>query len=449
MGFPKVRFVLDSSRLNSRLLALFAGLALLLVACGGDKDASPTTEPNATVAVEPSPAATTTTSTTSAARLEPDGNRILTDVKLLSDNGPRSSATELERAAADLIAGRLRDLGYEVEIQEFSVATQQGRSSVMTVKGSPDRTVPTLPLANSPTSEVSGRLVKVPGLGNPGDFPPETRGAIALIERGTLTFQQKVANAAGAGALGVVIYNNEGGAFLGSADSVAVPAVTISQDRGQELVSELAGNPNLTVVVGVGALGDSVSRNVIAKAPGAECETVSGGHYDSVPQAPGASDNATGTATVLEIAGILADRNEIGNNCFVLFGAEELGLLGSRHYVSTLDTAAKSRIKAMLNFDMVGVGDEAWWLIGTGTLQARMSTLADGLNIDTQNSNLSGTSSDHASFLAAGIPSLMFHRWQDPLLHTPQDVSSRVKPEYLEDAARMGVALLEALDSEG
>jgi hypothetical protein len=43
----------------------------------------------------------------------------------------------------------------------------------------------------------------------------------------------------------------------------------------------------------------------------------------------------------------------------------------------------------------------------------------------------------------------MFHRWQDPLLHTPQDVSSRVKPEYLEDAARMGVALLEALDSEG
>jgi aminopeptidase YwaD len=168
-----------------------------------------------------------------------------------------------------------------------------------------------------------------------------------------------------------------------------------------------------------------------------------------VPQAPGASDNATGTATVLEIAAILANRQEVGNNCFVLFGAEELGLLGSRHYVSTLDQAAKSRIKAMLNFDMVGVGDQAWWLIGTGSLQKRMNDVAAGLNIQTVNSTLTGTSSDHASFLAAGIPSLMFHRWEDPLLHTPQDVSNRVKPEYLEQAARMGVALLEALKNDG
>jgi hypothetical protein len=74
-----------------------------------------------------------------------------------------------------------------------------------------------------------------------------------------------------------------------------------------------------------------------------------------------------------------------------------------------------------------------------------MNDLADDLDIETTNSNLQGTSSDHASFLQAGIPALMFHRWQDPLLHTPQDVSGRVKPEYLEEAARMGVALLESL----
>jgi Zn-dependent M28 family amino/carboxypeptidase len=126
-----------------------------------------------------------------------------------------------------------------------------------------------------------------------------------------------------------------------------------------------------------------------------------------------------------------------------------LGLLGSRHFVSTLDQAAKSRIKAMLNFDMVGVGDDAWWLIGTAELQRRMNGLAGELKVETENSNLSGTSSDHASFLAAGIPSLMFHRWQDPLLHTPEDVSARVKPQYLEEAARMGVALLESILTEG
>jgi aminopeptidase YwaD len=428
-----------------RWFVLLAGLALLVGACGDKEDVAPTTAvPSATAVAQAPPAAS---SPAAAANLEPDGERILADVRLLSDGGPRSSATNLESAAADLIAERLRKLGYEVEIQEFSVATQQGRSSVLTVKGSPDQTVPTLPLSNSPTSKVSGKLV-VAGIGNPQDFPAETRGGIALIERGTLTFQQKVANAAAAGAVGAIIYNNEPGVFLGSADSVAIPAVTISQDQGQKLVSQLNG-ASLTVEVGVGALSDAVSRNVIAKGPGAQCETVSGGHYDSVPQAPGASDNASGTATVLEIAAILADRREIGNNCFVLFGAEELGLLGSRHYVSTLDQAAKDRIKAMLNFDMVGVGDQAWWLIGTGSLQKRMNDVAAGLNIQTMNSSLTGTSSDHASFLAAGIPSLMFHRWEDPLLHTPQDVSARVKPEYLEQAARMGVALLEALDNDG
>lgn len=429
-----------------RWFVLLAGLALLVGACGDKENVASTATavPSATAVAEAPPAAS---SPAAAAKLEPDGERILADVKLLSDSGPRSSATNLESAAADLIAERLRKLGYEVEIQEFSVATQQGRSSVLTVKGSPDQTVPTLPLSNSPTSKVAGKLV-VAGIGQPQDFPAETRGGIALIERGTLTFQQKVANAAAAGALGAIIYNNEPGVFLGSADSVAIPAVTISQDQGQKLASRLNG-ASLTVEVGVGALSDAVSRNVIAKAPGAQCETVSGGHYDSVPQAPGASDNATGTATVLEIAAILANRQEVGNNCFVLFGAEELGLLGSRHYVSTLDQAAKSRIKAMLNFDMVGVGDQAWWLIGTGSLQKRMNDVAAGLNIQTVNSTLTGTSSDHASFLAAGIPSLMFHRWEDPLLHTPQDVSNRVKPEYLEQAARMGVALLEALKNDG
>ena len=73
-----------------------------------------------------------------------------------------------------------------------------------------------------------------------------------------------------------------------------------------------------------------------------------------------------------------------------------------------------------------------------------MGALASSLGIDTVPSNLVGTNSDHASFLAANIPALMFHRWQDPLLHTPQDVSSRVHPELLEQAARMGLALLDA-----
>jgi len=446
----------------TRLYGFFAAVALLLAACDGGSSASPAptaTDPAATPTTQALPTAIgeanatppslspTTQPATAGGATEPDGARIFDDVVTLSV-GPRSSATDLERIAAEEIADRLRELGYEVTIQEFTVGTEVGRSSVLNVTSPEERTIPTLPLENSPTATVQGNLVLVPGVGEPGDFSDEVEGAIALIERGTLFFQEKVQNAADAGAIGVIIFNNDEGTFFGSADSVPVPTVTISLREGQKLVDALQTAP-VTAEVGVGSLSDAISRNVIAKPPGAECETISGGHYDSVPQASGASDNASGTATVLEIAAVIMQTGGAGNNCFVLFGGEELGLLGSRHFVSTLSREEKDRIKAMLNFDMVGVGDDTWWLIGTPELQQEMDVLATSLGIEAEPSNLIGTSSDHASFLQAGIPSLMFHRWQDPLLHTPQDVSDRVQPELLEQAARMGLAMLEALNAQG
>lgn len=437
-----------------RLWVFFAFAALLLAACNGSSspDATATAtsaaiptaigEPSATPSLPP-----TTQPTPATGAREPSGARILDDVITLSV-GPRSSATDLERIAANEIADRLRGLGYDVSIQEFSVGNEQGRSSILNVISPDERTVPTLPLANSPTATIQANVVLVPGTGVPDDFPARVAGAIALIERGTLFFQEKVQNAAAAGAAAVIIYNNEAGTFYGSADTVPLPTVTISQLEGEKLVAALQGG-DVVAEVGVGSLSDSISRNVIAKPPGAKCETISGGHYDSVPQAPGASDNATGTATVLEIAAVLMANGAAGNNCFVLFGAEELGLLGSRYFVSTLSQEEKDHIKAMLNFDMVGVGDDTWWLIGSPELQQRMGALATSLGIDTEPSNLIGTSSDHASFLAEGIPTLMFHRWQDPLLHTPQDVSDRVRSDLLEQAARMGLALLAVLDAQG
>ena len=104
---------------------------------------------------------------------------------------------------------------------------------------------------------------------------------------------------------------------------------------------------------------------------------------------------------VLEIAAVLAHNGEMGSNCFVLFGGEELGLLGSAHYVAALTDAEKGRIKAMLNLDMVGVGDEGWWLIGDPALQQQMLALTGGLGIDdaVPSTLIRGLSSDHASFI--------------------------------------------------
>ena len=56
------------------------------------------------------------------------------------------------------------------------------------------------------------------------------------------------------------------------------------------------------------------------------------------------------------------------------------------------------------------------------------------------------SSSDHASFISAGIPALFYYHSEDGLLHTPQDKADRLNPRYLEEAARMGVAMLESFN---
>lgn len=436
------------SRLSFR--ALLVVFLPLLLACSGASDQNSAPPDAATPAIIAQPEATRQepAPSSAAAVREPDGERVLQVVRHLSETiGPRPAGSTREAAAAQFLADQLRAFGYEVTLQEFPIGTEASRESSLAVRpaGGEASTVTTLPFEKSGSGQVRANLVFA-GKGAPGEFPPETRGNIALIERGDLLFVEKVANAARAGAAAAVIFNNEPHIFLGSLqEQAAIPAVSISQADGRALLGRLQNGP-VEAMLSVAALGSGKSVNVIARPPNRECETVSGGHYDSVQQSPGASDNATGTATVLEIAAVIAARGEMGGNCFVLFGAEEIGLLGSKAFVESLSQAQRRSLKAMLNFDMVGVGDEGWLLLGSPELQQLAADIARSLSIAATRGQLPrNTSSDHASFLAAGIPALMLYRLDDPLLHTPQDVPERVKPELLEQATRLGVAIIESL----
>jgi aminopeptidase S len=104
--------------------------------------------------------------------------------------------------------------------------------------------------------------------------------------------------------------------------------------------------------------GRNRTTNVIAQMPGGDrAQTVMvGAHLDSVPEGPGINDNGSGSATVLELALQLAelDAEPRARVRFAFWGAEEIGLLGSRHYVEGLKAGEIEDISAYLNFDMIG-----------------------------------------------------------------------------------------------
>jgi aminopeptidase YwaD len=345
--------------------------------------------------------------------------------------------------------GLLASYGYDATIQPFpfETVTQFDTELVVDLPESPS--FASAAMSGTATGSVEGAIVTA-GIGRASEFAAGTGGKIALIERGELTFGQKAANAEAAGAVGAIIYNNEEGPFIGQLDTdVSIPVVSMPRADGLELADLLAGRA-LTASLSVDIqTSQGESRNVIAEPPGGECRIVVGGHYDSVANGPGANDNGSGTAVVIEMARALSANGQFDDVCFVLFGAEEIGLLGSNHYVSSLTEEERTGIAAMLNFDMLGVGDE-WPLGGVGSIVETMAGQADALALRYRLSDLpANVGSDHASFTAIGVPAVIVNCFCDPNYHTSQDASAFVEPERLQDAGELGIATIDALLTGG
>jgi aminopeptidase S len=161
--------------------------------------------------------------------------------------------------------------------------------------------------------------------------------------------------------------------------------------------------------------GTSSSRNVIAdySRGGVRRVVVVGAHLDSVPAGPGVNDNASGTAVALELAVQLARLRPDVNVRFAFWGAEEVGLFGSRAYVSRLTRRQRARIALYLNLDMVASRNFVRFVYRAegSTRERRLRALAArnllvyalrARGLATAPVDLGGRS-DHAPFQAAGI----------------------------------------------
>jgi aminopeptidase YwaD len=424
-----------------RAAATFAWLAvagaLLAGACGGGDGAAGTPTVTATAATATAVAPTPDPLLSP----EPDASRAVEHIRHLSvDIGARPAGTEAEAEARDYLAGELRRYGYDVTVQPFPFDATQFLPAKVSAGG---ESMGAIAFRGSRSGTVSGVLFDG-GIGRPEELAAHAvAGGIALVERGELTFAEKVQHATAAGAAAVVIYNNEDGSLIGDAPDAAVPVVGVRRPQGESLLALLAGGAVSAQVEVNDPRG--TSYNVVARpAGGATCDTVTGGHYDSVPVAPGADDNASGSGTVLEVARVIAVRKTPGAHCFVLFGAEEYGLFGSQEYVASLDDAAINALRVMLNIDVVGV-DAPLTLIGDADMVEVARIAAQSAGIEATPGELPRNSgSDHLNFQRAGVPVIMLNR-DDALIHTPEDAFDRIDEASVGDALRLAVAILEGL----
>jgi len=359
--------------------------------------------------------------------------------------GVRAAGSDGERRGAEYIAQQLESFGYDVEFQKFPIPIYEGVTTKLEVLGGD---VYTSNAANfSASASAAAELVAVPGIGEPTDFPSQTAGRIALIERGSILLREKAANAEAAGAVGVIIYNNAPGNFTASGGPVVdIPTVTVSQEHGQVLRS-LAASSAVQVSLSVEAVvNEGESLNVVARMPDSgQCQVVVGGHIDSVPAGPGANDNASGTAVALELARTLAAQDKTDGVCFAFFGAEEAGLQGSFHYVRQKSAEELDAMLGMLNFDMLAVGEQ-WPMVGSSALVSLAIEKADEIGVNAfPGDPPEGVGSDHAPFIQAGVPSILFNCFCDANYHTAADRAEFVKAERLDIAGEIGLRMVEDL----
>ncbi len=159
---------------------------------------------------------------------------------------------------------------------------------------------------------------------------------------------------------------------------------------------------------------------------------------DTIGVHSGADDNASGTAAVIELAEKFAaqKQNLKRSIVFIAFGAEEMGLLGSKHFVDHMKMPA-NKVSAMLNMDMIGrlSADSSLEIGGVGTALEYDELLNNQNKFNLATTTEGYGPSDHASFYGVDIPVLHISTGAHLDYHTPEDSFDKINSEGLKMVA--------------
>jgi hypothetical protein len=366
----------------------------------------------------------------------------------------RNSGEPGYKASADYVASKMEQAGYDVTLQKykflyyaftgipsFSEVSPTPRTYTLNVDWGPGQSTGTADALIQP----AGGIVIPPtdtSSSSSGctaaDFNSSMQDRIALIQRGGCNFGVKVQNAQAAGAKGVIIFNegNPGrtdllvGSLVDAAGNPIVPTIPVAFINfadGVNLLDQFQRGTPPEMNISIEAIVDPNRDdwNVIAESKGGDKNhvVVVDAHLDAIYGA-GMLDNASGSATILDVAEKMKNVEPRNKLRFIWFGGEELGLLGSAFYVNNLSSSELSHIGYDLDADVtatpnytIGVldpaGPDLFSGVSTNTFPNRVykaSTVARDQAIayfDSIGKNhelFSPQGTDAFSFNAVGIP---------------------------------------------
>jgi aminopeptidase YwaD len=348
------------------------------------------------------------------------------------------------------------------------------------------------PHGGSQRAQVSGELVfagyglSVPAAGYDDWAGVDARGRIALVLDGAPVHLAgagasrlgKLVAARRAGASGLLIVADQLPSLAATAASVRLVSGTLTAAAADTLLAStglttarlaqaiaerrapasVASGVQVELAVAL-ETADRTAVNVLGVLPGTDPvrsdeAVVVGAHYDHLGVVggslhPGADDNASGTAVVVGLARAFAAAGALDRTLvFAFFGAEELGLVGSGHYVRR-PLVPIDRTVAMINFDMVGrLGDGQVTVAGVDSgrgLRDLVTVAARGLaeRVNVRDSPFGP--SDHSRFYDAGTPVLFFHTGTHADYHRPGDTADKLDAAGMARVAALGARLVERL----
>jgi aminopeptidase YwaD len=363
---------------------------------------------------------------------------------LASKDNARITGFDGEKNAATYILKQFENAGIKAESQSFPVTAFQCNSTEVKIKGKENKILISKPLtftASTPKEGLTAQIVDA-DMGT-DDLLQQAgaKGKLVLMKRGGDFFRVKTERAASNGAIGVIFYDPDPQSTEPIAATLSnqseIPAISIGRIDGELLKKDISSKKVSEITLKVDSMcTPAQSQNIIAtlKAKKETKDTktlVIGAHYDGV-DTPAANDNASGIATVLEMAKLLSKESLKCNVKFIAFGSEETGMVGSSYYVEHLDSNEAINMIGMINLDMIGVGQMFIHTLNKDdkTVPAELAEACAKYFKYSYTRN-EFARSDHVPFAENGIDEVFFECGPFTSYHTDKDNISVIEKDSL------------------